>query len=70
MIWLIDNYRHKKRKQLEYVVSLRTREQIRTATPLPAPAPQAGASTNFATRVSCCKYIFIRNIMLTHHKLI
>jgi site-specific DNA recombinase len=28
-----------------------TREQIRTATPLPAPAPQAGASTNFATRV-------------------
>ena len=28
-----------------------TREQIRTATPFPAPAPQAGASTNFATRV-------------------
>lgn len=28
-----------------------TREQIRTATPLQAPAPQAGASTNFATRV-------------------
>lgn len=42
--------------------SLSTREQIRTATPLPAPAPQAGASTNFATRVGfCCKYIFIRN---------
>lgn len=29
-----------------------TREEIRTPTPIRAPAPQAGASTNFATRVS------------------
>ncbi|GEM_PF-2089244 len=34
-----------------------TQEEIRTPTPIQAPAPQAGASTNFATWVSVCKYI-------------
>lgn len=47
-----------------------TREQIRTATPLPAPAPQAGASTNFATRVSGCKYIFIQFIIKRYFKIL
>ena len=48
----------------------RTRKQIRTATLFQAPPPQGGASTNSATRVSSCKYIFIPQFLSTNYSIL